>query len=81
MKQTVDVETGMTVYGGNRQTIGTIIEVARFGSDRPGPALNVTETQADQAQISTGYVKLVAREGRTCTCPSTASGMLSPDTP
>lgn len=63
MKQTVDVEIGMTVYGGNGQIIGTVIEVARFGSDRPGPAVNVTETQADQAQIGIGYVK-VGRPGR-----------------
>jgi hypothetical protein len=34
----IDIETGMVVYGGNGQIIGTVSQAAGFGSTRIDPA-------------------------------------------
>jgi hypothetical protein len=57
-QQTFDVETGMPVYGGNEQIIGTVTEIAGFGSTRIYPASGSTDAKVTQAKTGTGYIKV-----------------------
>ena len=62
-QQTFDIETGMAVYGANGQIIGTVAEIAGFGSTRIDPAPGSVGAQVTQAQSGTGYLK-IERPGR-----------------
>lgn len=53
----------MAVYGANGQIIGTVIEVAGFGSTCIGSASGSTGAQVTQARSGTGYLK-VERPGK-----------------
>ena len=62
-QQSFDIETGMPVYGGNGEIIGTVTEIAGFGSTRIDSALGSTGAPVTQAQSGTGYLKM-ERPGR-----------------
>jgi len=62
-QQTFDIETGMAVYGAHGQLIGTVTEIAGFGSTRIDHASDSTGAQVTQAQSGTGYLR-VERPGR-----------------
>jgi len=62
-QQVLDIETGMAVYGGNGQIIGTVSETADFGSSRPQPAAHSAGGPVPPAQSGIGYVN-VACHGR-----------------
>ena len=57
-QQAFDIETGMAVYGGNGQIIGTVTEIAGFGSTRIAPATGSADARVTQAQSGTGYLKV-----------------------
>jgi hypothetical protein len=60
--QSFDIEVGMAVLGASGQTIGSVTEIAGFGSTRVDHASDLHATKVTQAQTGTGYIK-VARSG------------------
>src|SRR5947209_9998830 len=67
--QAFDIETGMTVYGGNGQVIGIVTEIAGFGSTRIDHATNSEAPQVTEAQSGTGYLRVKGAGGTTLHLP------------
>ena len=57
-QQIFDIRTRMAVYGANEQLIGTVAEIAGFGSTRIDPAPGSTDAQVAEARSGTGYLKV-----------------------